>query len=159
MHNLSEEVPVLQILDEMDKKIIQEMANGINSYEELAKKFGVTRSTVYRRVMNLEKTKVVQRRIRFILDFEKLGLIVVAFGINITAKHEEEAVDALKKLSRVKMIWRTYGAHNIRAVAFCNKGEEGELINRVRHVLDDLGVINFEICVGYSWDKNDVTPF
>jgi DNA-binding Lrp family transcriptional regulator len=146
------------LLDDLDKKIIQEMTKGTESYEELARTCGVARSTVYRRIVNLEKKSIIRHQIRIALDFEKLGLVAINFGINVGPECEE-VVNILKQLAFVKMIWRTYGAHNIEAIAFCDKGEEGELIKRVRHVLGKFDISLFETCVGYSWDKNDMTPF
>ncbi len=140
-------------------KIIQEMAKGIGSYEALAQRCGVTRSTVYRRVVNLEKEKVITRQIRIALDFEKLGRVVINFGINVEPKNEERAVATLIKLAKVKMLWRTYGAHNLVLIVFCDKGEEGKVIDELRHIFEELNVTSFESCVGFSWEKNDMTPF
>jgi len=140
-------------------KIIQEMAKGIGSYEELAQRCGVTRSTVYRRVVNLEKEKVITRQIRIALDFEKLRRVVINFGINVEPKNEERAVATLIKLANVKMLWRTYGAHNLVLIVFCDKGEEGKVIDELRHIFEELNVTSFESCVGFSWEKNDMTPF
>lgn len=140
-------------------KIIQEMAKGIGSYEALAQRCGVTRSTVYRRVVNLEKEKVITRQIRIALDFEKLRRVVINFGINVEPKNEERAVATLIKLANVKMLWRTYGAHNLVLIVFCDKGEEGKVIDELRHIFEELNVTSFESCVGFSWEKNDMTPF
>jgi len=140
-------------------KIIQEMAKGIGSYEALAQRCGVTRSTVYRRVVNLEKEKVITRQIRIALDFEKLRRVVINFGINVEPKNEERAVATLIKLAKVKMLWRTYGAHNLVLIVFCDKGEEGKVIDELRHIFEELNVTSFESCVGFSWEKNDMTPF
>jgi DNA-binding Lrp family transcriptional regulator len=143
----------------LNMKIIQEMAKGIGSYEELAQRCGVTRSTVYRRVVNLEKEKVITRQIRIALDFEKLRRVVINFGINVEPKNEERAVATLIKLANVKMLWRTYGAHNLVLIVFCDKGEEGKVIDELRHIFEELNVTSFESCVGFSWEKNDMTPF
>jgi len=152
-------VDFFQGLDELNMKIIQEMAKGIGSYEALAQRCGVTRSTVYRRVVNLEKEKVITRQIRIALDFEKLGRVVINFGINVEPKNEERAVATLIKLAKVKMLWRTYGAHNLVLIVFCDKGEEGKVIDELRHIFEELNVTSFESCVGFSWEKNDMTPF
>jgi DNA-binding Lrp family transcriptional regulator len=152
-------VDFFQGLDELNMKIIQEMAKGIGSYEELAQRCGVTRSTVYRRVVNLEKEKVITRQIRIALDFEKLRRVVINFGINVEPKNEERAVATLIKLANVKMLWRTYGAHNLVLIVFCDKGEEGKVIDELRHIFEELNVTSFESCVGFSWEKNDMTPF
>jgi DNA-binding Lrp family transcriptional regulator len=146
-------------LDELDKKIIQEMGKGINSYEALAQKCNVTRSTIYRRVTRLEEMKVITRQTRAILDFEKLNRIALAVGINIAQKDEQKVIDALKKCDDIKMIWRTYGAHNLILITFCSKGDEGNKINKLRALLEEFTVTSVDICVGFGWEKMDMTPF
>jgi DNA-binding Lrp family transcriptional regulator len=150
---------VTLVLDELSKKIVQEMARGISSYEELAKKFGVTRSTVYRRVLKLEEEKVIIRQIRIALDFEKIGRVAIHFGLNVEPKDEEKAVEILSKLSDVKMIWRTYGTCNLVMIVFCDRGEEGKAIDAMRRELEEMHVTPACTCVGYSWEKNNMTPF
>jgi len=109
--------------------------------------------------VNLEKEKVITRQIRIALDFEKLRRVVINFGINVEPKNEERAVATLIKLANVKMLWRTYGAHNLVLIVFCDKGEEGKVIDELRHIFEELNVTSFESCVGFSWEKNDMTPF
>jgi DNA-binding Lrp family transcriptional regulator len=146
-------------LDELDKKIIQEMGKGINSYEALAQKCNVTRSTIYRRVTRLEEMKVITRQTRAILDFEKLNRIALAVGINIAQKDEQKVIDALKKCNEIKMIWRTYGSHNLILITICSKGDEGNKINKLRALLEEFTVKSVDICVGFGWEKMDMTPF
>lgn len=146
-------------IDDLDKKIIQEMGKGINSYEALAQKCNVTRSTIYRRVNRLEEIKVITRQTRVILDFEKLGRIAVAVGINVAQKDEQKVIDALKKREEVKMMWRTYGAHNLILILICSKGDEGNKINKLRALLEEFTVKSVDICVGFGWEKMDITPF
>jgi DNA-binding Lrp family transcriptional regulator len=147
------------MLDELDRTIVQEMAKGISSYEDLAAKCNVTRSTVYRRVIDLEKRGIITRQIRVRLNFEKLDLVTVHFGINVESKDEQRTIDALTKLADVKMVWRTYGAHNLVVIAFCTKGSEGKAIDRIREVFEGFNVKSFEACVGFDWEKMDMTPF
>jgi DNA-binding Lrp family transcriptional regulator len=146
-------------IDELDKKIIQEMGKGINSYEALGKKCNVTRSTIYRRVTRLEEMKVITRQTRVILDFEKLDRIAVAIGINVAQKDEQKVIDALKKCDEVKMMWRTYGSHNLILIIICSKGDEGNEINKLRALLEEFTVKSVDICVGFGWEKMDMTPF
>jgi len=152
-------VKCLASIDELDKKIIQEMGSGINSYEGLAKKCNVTRSTIYRRVTKLEEMKVITRQTRVILDFEKLNCIALAVGINVAQKDEQKVIDALKKCDDIKMIWRTYGSHNLILLTFCGKGDEGNKINKLRALLEEFNVKSIDICVGFGWEKMDMTPF
>jgi DNA-binding Lrp family transcriptional regulator len=149
----------LALIDELDKKIIQEMGKGINSYEALAQKCNVTRSTIYRRVNRLEEAHVITRQTRVILDFEKLDRIVVAVGISVAQKDEQKVIDALKECAEVKMMWRTYGAHNLILVIICSKGDEGNKINKLRGLLEEFTVKSVDMCVGFGWEKMDMTPF
>ena len=146
-------------IDELDKKIIQEMGKGINSYEALAKKCNVTRSTIYRRITRLEEMKVITRQTRVILEFEKLDRIAVAVGINVAQKDEQKVIDSLKKCDEVKMMWQTYGAHNLILIMICSKGDEGNKINKLRALLEEFTVKSVDICVGFGWEKMDMTPF
>jgi len=149
----------LEPIDELDKKIIQEMGRGINSYEALAQKCNVTRSTIYRRINRLETMKVITRQTRVVPDFEKLDRIALAIGINVTHNDEQKVVDALKKCDDIKMMWRTYGSHNLISLTFCSKGDEGNTINKLRSILEEFAVKSIDICVGFSWEKMDITPF
>jgi len=149
----------LALIDELDKKIIQEMGRGINSYEALAQKCNVTRSTIYRRVTKLEETKVITRQTRVVPDFEKLNRIALAVGISVAQKDEQKIIDALKKSDDIKMMWRTYGAHNLILITFCNKGDEGNKIDKLRAILEEYPVKSIDICVGFGWEKMDLTPF
>ncbi len=121
MHIIIIEGFVFSILNELDKKIIQEMSKGVSSYKELAERCGVTRSTVYRRVVNLEKAKVIVSQLRVGLNFEKLNLVAVIIGINISPADEDGVIDLLKKREDIKMIWRAYGAHNLVVIVGCAK--------------------------------------
>ena len=135
------------------------MGKGINSYEALAQKCNVTRSTIYRRINRLEEMQVITRQTRVVLDFEKLDRIAVAVGINVAQKDEQNVIDALKACAEVKMMWRTYGAHNLILVIICGKGDEGNKINKLRALLEEFTVKSVDICVGFGWEKMDMTPF
>ena len=146
-------------IDDLDKKIIQEMGRGVNSYDSLAQKCNVARSTIYRRVNRLEETKVIIRQTRVVPDFEKLERIALTVGINVAQKDEQKVVDALKKRDDIKIMWRAYGAHNLILITFCSKGDEGTTISKLRAILEEYPVKSIDICVGFSWEKMDVTPF
>jgi len=135
------------------------MSKGISSYEELARNCNVTRSTIYRRIANLEKASIITRLLHVGVDFEKLNLIAVQIGINVSHMDEERTIETLKKFTETKIIWRTYGLCNLVVVLFCSKGDEGKTISRMREVLEKLNVVSFDFCVGFSWEKLDLTPF
>jgi len=136
----------LPLIDELDKKIIQEMGRGINSYDSLAQKCNVTRSTIYRRVNRLEETKVITRQTRVVPNFEKLNRIALTVGINVAQKDEQKVIDALKNCDDIKMMWRTYGAYNLILITFCSKGDEGNKINKIRAILEEFTVKSVDMC-------------
>ena len=149
----------MPVLDELDRKIIQEMTKGVNSYEDLADKCSVTRSTVYRRVNSLEKAGIITGQIHVGLNFEKLDLITLHVGINVESKDEEKAIEALRKVPEVKMVWRTYGAYNLVLIVFCHKGNEGRVIDGLREIFEGVKVKSYDVSVGFLWEKMDMTPF
>lgn len=149
----------LAFLDELDKNIIQEMSKGVNSYEELARKCRVTRSTIYRRINIMEKNNIVMNQIRMAVNFEKLDLVVVLLGLNVTNENMEKVIGILMEHECVKMIWRTFGAYNLSVIIFCGKGDEGKRIYEMRDIFEKLHVNSFEVAVGFGWEKMDMTPF
>jgi len=135
------------------------MSKGVSSYEDLARKCSVTRSTIYRRVSHLENSRVITHLLRVALDFEKLNRVALSIAIDIAHADEEKAIEMLKKCEDTKFIWRTYGAHNIVLITFCERGEEGIVINRIREILEPLSVRLIETCIGFTWEKIDTSPF
>ena len=139
------------------KKILHYLSIGANSYDELAKLCNVTRSTVYRRIRKLEKEKIIVHKMKFAVDITKLDITPLAVGINIANRDEEQAIQVLKDLPEISYLWRTYGAHNIALLAMCKKGEEGQLIHDIRKSLQKLDVTAIDTCVGFIWEKADMT--
>ena len=135
------------------------MSKGIGSYEELARSCNVTRSTIYRRISNLEKARIITRQLHVGIDYERLNLIAVQIGINVAHTDEERIIDALKKYSEIKMMWRTYGPCNLVVVLFCDKGDTGKTIFKMSEMLEKLNAVSFQMCVGFSWEKLDLAPF
>jgi DNA-binding Lrp family transcriptional regulator len=144
-------------IDKLDEKIIHYLTIGANSYDELAKLCNVTRSTAYRRIRRLEKEKIIVRRIKFAVDITKLDITPLAVGINIANSDEEQAIALLKDLPKISLLWRTYGAHNIALLATCKRGEEGLVIHDIRKSLQKLDVKAIDTCVGFIWEKADMT--
>jgi DNA-binding Lrp family transcriptional regulator len=144
-------------IDKLDEKILHYLSIGANSYDELAKLCNVTRSTVYRRIRKLEKEKIIVHKMKFAVDITKLDITPLAVGINIANRDEEQAIQVLKDLPEISYLWRTYGAHNIALLAMCKKGEEGQLIHDIRKSLQKLDVTAIDTCVGFIWEKADMT--
>ena len=144
-------------IDKLDEKILHYLSIGANSYDDLAKLCNVTRSTVYRRIRKLEKEKIIVHKMKFAVDITKLDITPLAVGINIANRDEEQAIQVLKDLPEISYLWRTYGAHNIALLAMCKKGEEGQLIHDIRKSLQKLDVTAIDTCVGFIWEKADMT--
>ena len=146
-------------IDSLDKQILQQMSSGINSYEDLAYKCNVTRSTIYRRVTALEKRGLIRRITRSVVDYEKLGIVTICFAFKISQSNQKRAFVALKFHKRVKMMWRTFGDHNVIFLAFCNRGEEGEIIAELKTILEKCAATEISTSIGFVWEKIDFTPF
>ncbi len=132
-------------IDSLDKQILQQMSNGINSHEDLAHKCNVTRSTIYRRVASLEKRGFIRRITRSVVDYAKLGIVTICFAFKINQSNQKRAFAALQSHRRVKMLWRAFGDHNAIFVAFCNKGEEGQIIGELKTILEKEYTIEGDI--------------
>jgi hypothetical protein len=44
-------------------------------------------------------------------------------------------------------------------VVFCPKGEEGETIQKIKSILEDLKAEHICVSVGFAWEKTDLSPF
>jgi DNA-binding Lrp family transcriptional regulator len=145
------------LIDKLDEKILHHISIGANSYDELAKLCSVTRSTVYRRIRKLEKAKVILHKVKFAVDVTKLNITPLAVGINVAQSDEDQAIDLLKNCPSISFLWRTYGAHNMALIALCKRGEEGQLIQEIRKMLEELDIKAIDTCVGFTWEKADMT--
>ena len=132
---------------------------GISSYEDLARECNVTRNTVYRRMNILEKKGVIQRITRIIPNYDKLDIVAVFVAAEIAEADQERALALIKANPGVKLLWRTYGNHNIIGIAFCSKGEEGQTIRKIKLILERFNAVEIKASVGYAWEKIDFTPF
>jgi DNA-binding Lrp family transcriptional regulator len=146
-------------LDSLDRKIIQEMSKGICSYHQLARTCNVSRNTLYRRVSILEKEGVIFKTTRSTINFDKLGITAISFSIKVQESNLDNVISTLKAHDKVKLLWKTFGDHNVILVAFCNKGEEGELIHELNTCLEKTEKLSLNISVGFNWEKMNLTPF
>lgn len=148
-------------LDETDKKIIHHVCNGTYSHSELAELTGVSRNTVYRRLHRLEDKGVLKKRLMAFPDFEKVGFSSIIIGINVGLGGLEETIDFLKRLNRVKFLWKTYGEYEIVAVLMCDKENVGDCINNMKKALEklDAEINEFDAAPSVSWEKAEFTPY
>jgi len=147
------------VFDDLDRKIIQHLSVGTCSYEDLAHQCNVTRNTVYRRISILQEKGVIKNTLHCIVNLEQMGITAINIGAKILQVNQDKAVKELSNNKKVKLLWRTYGDHNLMLVAFASKGCEGRTIQELRTVLEDLGAEHLCVSVGYCWEKTDFSPF
>jgi DNA-binding Lrp family transcriptional regulator len=148
------------MLDELDMKILKYMSEGLYSYDDLAKRCGVGRNTVYRRIAKLEEKGVIKRKIMALPDFSKIGFSAVVIGMNLNPKDIDKAISFLKVQHQVKFLWRTYGHHDIIVTILCDKDDVGTCIYNLRKALEEnnISVIKFDVSVSVIWEKMHITP-
>jgi DNA-binding Lrp family transcriptional regulator len=147
------------VIDDLDRKIVQYLSSGTNSYQELARVCNVTRNTVYRRIATLEKEGIIKNTLRCVVNLDKIGITSISIGVRIQEANEDKAISLLATNKNVRFLWRTYGDHNITLVAFCSKGEEGETIRDIRATLEGLKAEHVCVSVGFVWEKMCFSPF
>ena len=147
------------VLDELDKKILHEICRGIHSYDDLAKMLHVTRATIYRRIEQLEKNNVIEKKIMAIPNFKGLNQSAICIGMEVDYDDTLKVIEALKQLPHLKLLWKCYGAHNVIAILACEKGSEGEMITNLRQLLSKLRTSAYHISIGFEWDKIEISPY
>lgn len=148
-------------LDELDKKIISNVCGGVYSYTDLAKRCGVGRSTIYRRIERMEESGVITKMVMAIPDFTELGLSAISLVMDVNQQDVDRVIELLKHSPKVKFLWRSYGSFNVTAVIICDKGEEGGCISNVRQHLEkmEVNIKKFEAAVSFVWEKVDLSPY
>lgn len=146
-------------IDELDRKLLQHLSTGTNSYAELARLCHVTRNTVYRRIAALERRGIIKNTIRCIINLDQIDVTPVCFGVTIAQADQDKAFNLLAEHPNVKLLWRTYGEHNMALVALCPRGKEGRVINSIKAILEEFDVSQVCVSVGFLWEKSDFTPF
>ena len=140
-------------------RLLQQLSAGASSYAELARLCHVTRNTVYRRIASLETRGIIKNTISCIINLDQIDITPVCIGVTIAQADQDKAFNLLAAHKNVKLLWRTYGEHNMMLVALCPKGKEGEVINSVKAILEEFEVSNICVSVGFMWEKTDFTPF
>jgi len=103
-------------LDEADIKILKELQkNSRLSFEELSKRVGISKSTIYRKVKRMEELGII-RRYTISIDHSVFGKEIVAF---VLIKTEPDKIPSVaSKLTRfrdVLSVYRITGEYNILA--------------------------------------------
>jgi DNA-binding Lrp family transcriptional regulator len=146
-------------LDDLDKKLLRYLSVGMGSYEELAHLCNVTRNTVYRRIAALENRGIIKNVIQCTINLGQLDITAVCIGARISQLEQDKAINLLASHMKVRLLWRAYGDLDLTLVAFCQKGAEGQTIQSVRTILEELNATNISVSVGFVWEKMDLSPF
>jgi len=152
---------VSNVVDDLDRKIIRYICNGVYSYDELGKLVNAGRNTVYRRIDKLEKMGVISRRIMAFPNFEKLSLSAVIMGMDINPVDLDRAAEFLQKQPQVKFLWKTYGTHDLVFAIICDKADVGTCIYNLRKALEKLNIqaTKLDASTSVSWEKIDLSPY
>lgn len=149
-------------IDNLDKKILQNLTAGVSSYQQLAKMCNITRNTLYRRIASLENRGIIKEPIGCIVNPDRLGImpvIVGIVGIRASEADQEKILSSLSRIDEVRFLWQTYGDQDLVLVSFCQRGKEGEAIKKIRTVLDGLKFSQICVSIGFAWYKIDLSPF
>lgn len=148
-------------VDDLDRKIVRHICNGVYSYEELGKMCNASRNTIYRRIDKLEKMGIIVKRIMAFPDFEKLNLSAVVFGMNMSPRDVDKTIAFLKRQPQVKFLWKTYGTHDIVFTIICDKGDVGTCIYNLKTALQklDVAAVRLDSSTSVSWEKIDFSPY
>jgi len=147
------------VLDEFDKKLLHEVCTGIHSYDDLAKMMKVTRGTVYRRIDKLEKMHVIRKKIMAIPEYKNLNLSAIIVGFHVAYHDMDKIIEAIKTMPELRLLWRTFGVHQVVAVLNCEKGSEGQTINKLHKTLSELGTAQYQVSIGFEWEKVEIPPY
>jgi len=152
---------VKEAVDDLDRKIVRHICNGIYSYDELGKLCDVGRNTVYRRIDKLEKMGIIMRRIIAVPNFEKLNLSAVIIGMDVSTGNLDKTSDFLKRQHQVKFLWKTFGTHDLVFAIICDKGDVGTCIYNLKKALEKLQIqpTRFDASTSISWEKIDLSPY
>ncbi len=126
-------------IGDLDGEIIWTLAdNSRLSFRELAKKLGVSTSTIAQHVKHLERDRVL-RRYSVDLDWEKLGFDLTAL-IEITIRGQPllKVQAAIAKMPQVVSVWDITG--DFDSMALVRVKNRRELSTTVKKILDIEGV-------------------
>jgi DNA-binding Lrp family transcriptional regulator len=149
----------LMFIDNLDKKIIQHLSKGTNSYQELAKLCNITRNTVYRRINSLEHRGIIKNTLGYTINLDQLDITPIIFGAKVPTIDMDRTFNLLAAHKNVRLLWRTYGDHNTTLIAYCPRGEEGEVIQSIKAIFESVNVINVDVSTGFVWEKMEFAPY
>jgi DNA-binding Lrp family transcriptional regulator len=146
-------------IDQLDKKILQHLSEGITSYQELSKQCNTSRNTIYRRIKILEKNKVIIGITHAVINYQILNLKTIAIGITVPQKSLDKLIERLSGYEKIKFLYKSFGTHNLVGIAYCEEEKTGETINDIKMILEEFEVTELCIDVSFTCEKADPTPF
>ncbi|ABN69161.1 transcriptional regulator, AsnC family [Staphylothermus marinus F1] len=124
------------MIDEIDMKILKIlMENARATYNEIAKRVGLSDVAVIKRIRRLEKDGVI-KKYTIIVDPKKLGYSKVSItGINVDPASLFKVIQVLKDKPYIKYIAITSGDHSLIAVIW---GKDSNDIMRIHKEIEQL---------------------
>jgi DNA-binding Lrp family transcriptional regulator len=144
-------------LDDLDKKILQQLSIGICSYEDLANQCKVTRNTVYRRIALMEDKGIIKNTTSCIINLDQLDIIPISIAVKINSSEINTACKVLASYKSVRLLFRSFGDYNLNIIAFSQKGDEGKIIQTINRILEDFSINDIKVSVGFIWEKIDLS--
>ncbi len=112
-------------MDDKDKKIIELLSqNSRMPYTEIAKKLGVTETTVRKRIEELEKKGVI-KKYTIEVDPEKLGYrTITILGMDVEPRYLLEAAKKLAEMEEIRWVATSTGDHMIMCEIWARSTED-----------------------------------
>ena len=119
--------------DELDLKILAELGGDARRpYKEIAKKLGISTSTVFFRVRNLMKNGVI-RGFRLSMDLEKLGFdLTVAIFVKVSGGKLTKVEEQLGRMPQTVAVYDITGDWDTLVIAkFRSRAELNTFVKKV----------------------------
>ncbi len=131
-------------LDLKDKKILYELdLNSKQSFNEIAKKVGLSKDSIIYRIKNLQKTGII-KQFQTLVNFGKLGFTSFRLYLkfqNTTSSKEKEIIEFLKKQKDIVWIVSIEGEYDLGILILTKNLKEmnilwEELLQKYRNFID-----------------------
>jgi len=92
-------------------------------------------------------------------ELGNLNLSAVIVGFHADYNDMDKVIEAIKTMSNLKVLWRTYGSKQVVAVLICEKGSEGEAITELHKTLSEFTTAQCDVSIGFKWEKMEISPY
>ncbi len=147
----------LSEIDEVDRKIVAALLSGFKSYEDLAKKIGKSRSTVYRRIKNLKENDFLNENLILLPNFDNLDYTFITVGLSTSIGDVDRVIDLLVEKEEVVMVWEAFGDYDILFIVISDNKNNGKNIKKIKKELFDekIEINDFHISASTTIHKID----